>query len=552
MGEIIEFKRDHGYFFKKGAEAIAVGKFFDAVKNVRKAIELCDNLFLKSSYYLVLAQAYSKLNLIQISNRCYFKALDFDSFSQIAFLGLGENFYLAKDYVMAQYYLNLCLRTGNEGPVIEKANLILKEINKSGKSFRVIKTDQEELNDKYLNIAEKYMLKGNFDKAIENFLLVDEKILDEKQRNQLRSGLSFAYFFTGNTDKGIELSESVDNKTTLDLCNLLLLYYYNEETEKLESVKMEILSKEDLSKEDLYKIAISFAHIKDHKVAKEYAQKVLQDNSFAIEIEHLYAIACINCGEKDTAKAKLLTLLTLDPENAYIYKKYLNMCDKQNLKELDYVFGLQYGEYVRVGRTINNWLEADVDLLDKLATENVDFLYYIVKHITGKARNLLLLKLCDIDRPALSSFFEDVLLDPAVSKTQKVQIMTRRISNYSLIKQNYVIDDYYNRIALPSTAMMKIKNPNLFLAVILASEFLMDKFLGGNLNLKTEVFAVLKALEKNDLDFNKYILACIIVWLFVREKRWCELRVICAHFAITEKDLIDALEKLKIDSNLMV
>ena len=148
MGEILEFKRDHNYYFKKGTAFIANGNFFDAVKNIREAIKLCDNLFLKSSYYLVLAQAYSKMNLIQISNRCYYKALDFDSFSQIAFLGLGENFFLGQDMLMAQYYLNLCLRTGNEGPVIQKANMVLKEINKSGKKFRVIKTYEEELHQK--------------------------------------------------------------------------------------------------------------------------------------------------------------------------------------------------------------------------------------------------------------------------------------------------------------------------------------------------------------------------------------------------------------------
>ena len=549
MGEILEFKRDHTYYFKKGTTAIAGGKFFDAVKNVRKAIDLCENLFLKSSYYLVLAQAYSKLNLIPISNKCYFKALDFDSFSQIAFLGLGENFYLAQDYVMAQYYLNLCLRTGNEGPIIEKANFILKEINKSGKRFRVIKTSQEELNDKNLEIAEKHMLKGNFSKAIDSFLLVDESCLDQKQKNQLRSGLSFAYFFTGNNDKGIELSESIDNKTTLDLCNLLLLYYYNEETEKLLDVRNQILSKTELTKEDIYKIAISFAHIKEHKIAKEYIKKVLNSDSFALEIEHLYAIACLNSNEKVEAKSRLLNLLAVDPENAYIYKKYLNLCDKPNIKELDYVFGLQYSEYVRVGRTINNWLEADVDLLDKLAVENVDFLYYVLKHITGKARNLLLLKLCDIDRPALSGFFEDVLLDPSVSKSLKTSIITRRIEKYSIIKQNYVVDDYYNRIALPSTSVMREKNPNLFFGVILASEFLMDKFLGGNINIKTEAYLVLKALEKNDIDFNKYVLAGIISWLFVKDKKWCTLKAICAHFALDEKELLLVFEKFNIDSN---
>ena len=549
MGEILEFKRDHNYYFKKGTAFIANGNFFDAVKNIREAIKLCDNLFLKSSYYLVLAQAYSKMNLIQISNRCYYKALDFDSFSQIAFLGLGENFFLGQDMLMAQYYLNLCLRTGNEGPVIQKANMVLKEINKSGKKFRVIKTYEEELNDKFLNLAEKHMLKGGFDKAIENFLKVDESKLKEKEKNQLRSGLSFAYFFTGNHQKGIELSESVDNKTTLDLCNLMLLYYYNEDAEKLKVIREEILSKTDLTKEDTYKIAISFAHIKEHNTAKHYIEKVLKEDTFSTEIDLLYAIACLNCGEKYEAKKQLLKILAVDPENSYIYKKYLNLCDKPNIKELDYVFGLQYSEYLRVNRTINNWLEADIDLLDKLATENIDFLYYIVKHISGKNRNLLLLRLCEIDRPAFSDFFEDLLLDPTIEKALKVMIITKRIEKYSIAKQNYVVDDYYNRIALPSLMTMKVKEPTLFSSVIIASEFLMDKFLGGNINIKTEVYTLSKALEKNDLTFNKYILASIISWLFVREKGWCTLKVICNHFVVDEREVLEAIEKLGIEQN---
>ena len=241
MGEILEFKREHNYYFKKGSNYIATNKYVDAVKNIRKAIELCDNLFLKSSYYLVLAQAYSKMNMFRNSNKCYFKALDFESFSQIAFLGLGENFYLMQDNLMAQYYLNLCLNTGVEGPVIEKANAILKELHKSGKKFRVIKSFEEELNDKHLNLAESDMLKGNFEHAIDNYLKVDVEKLSESDKNKVRSGLSFAYFFTGNHQKGIELSESADEKTVQDLCNLLLLYFYNEEKDKLEAIKSQLI-----------------------------------------------------------------------------------------------------------------------------------------------------------------------------------------------------------------------------------------------------------------------------------------------------------------------
>ena len=50
MGEILEFKREHNYYFKKGSNYIATNKYVDAVKNIRKAIELCDNLFLKGAY----------------------------------------------------------------------------------------------------------------------------------------------------------------------------------------------------------------------------------------------------------------------------------------------------------------------------------------------------------------------------------------------------------------------------------------------------------------------------------------------------------------------
>jgi len=444
---------------------------------------------------------------------------------------------------MAQYYLNLCLNTGVDGPVIEKANVILKELHKSGKKFRVIKSFEEEQNDKYLNSAETDMLKGNFEHAIDNYLKVDIEKLSSNDKNKVRSGLSFAYFFTGKHEKGIELSESAEEKTVQDLCNLLLLYFYNEEKDKLNKVKTQLLKIENLSKEETYKIAISFAHIKEHLLAKKYLEKVLKEHSFSLELDVLYAISCINCGDKELAKRKLIDFVSIDPENSYIYKKYLNICDKQNVRELDYVFGLQYNDYTRVNHMIKTWTDADIDLLSKMATENVDFLYYIAKHISGKTRNLLLLKLCS-EGPLLNSFFEDILLENSIDKTLKIMIIKRRMEYYSATKQNYVVDDYYNRIAVPYLALMRDRQPELFSAVLLSSEFLMENFLGGNLSLKTETYLLEKAIEKTNSDFTKYMLAAIICWLFVRDKNWCTLKKICSHFVVDEKNVLDALDKL--------
>ena len=115
---------------------------------------------------------------------------------------------------------------------------------------------------------------------------------------------------------------------------------------------------------------------------------------------------------------------------------------------------------------------------------------------------------------------------------------------YCTTKQNYVIDDYYNRIAVPYLALMRDKQPELFSAVLLSSEFLMENFLGGNLSLKTETYILEKAIEKTKLEFSKYMLAGIITWLFVRDKNWCTLKKICNHFIIDEKDILDALDKL--------
>ena len=68
--KIIDFKQDDKFYFKKANELLADGQIQKAIAFFQKALNLAKdkNLFLKGSYYLVMAQAYSLLNCIDLSN----------------------------------------------------------------------------------------------------------------------------------------------------------------------------------------------------------------------------------------------------------------------------------------------------------------------------------------------------------------------------------------------------------------------------------------------------------------------------------------------------
>ena len=116
-----------------------------------------------------------------------------------------------------------------------------------------------------------------------------------------------------------------------------------------------------------------------------------------------------------------------------------------------------------------------------------------------------------------------------------------------IARNNLVIDNYFVPVSVPALRSLKNKNQTLFEGCLLATEFLVDNFVGLSINLKKEVSTVLKKLEANEMELSKYLLACVILWLFVRDKKICTIKRICNHFIISEQDFFSALDQLGLE-----
>jgi len=297
--KILEFKKDDKFFFKKGNELIAGGEVNKAIVYLQKAINLSKekNLFLRGSYYLVLAQAYSLINCLDLSNYYYYCALKNDVFAQLVFRGLGENLISQEDELTARFYLNECVNLLETSEVAKSAKARLETLNKSKKKFRVISGKSEGA----IQEAEMLMSQGKFEQVVD-VLEKDGSFENEK----LRAELSLAYFFLNRTQDGRQLIETHGTDCIFDLCNLLLIYYCEEDIKKYEEVKSKIRDKKDINNEEYFKIGLTFAQTQDYELAKLYMQQYLSTGNIEPELKFLYAILLIN--KKDFSEAKNIAI----------------------------------------------------------------------------------------------------------------------------------------------------------------------------------------------------------------------------------------------------
>ena len=445
---ILNFKQDDEFYFKLGKECLQNGEYFRAIKYLQKAISLIkgDNEFLTASYQLILAQAYALANYTELSNYYYFACLDCDIFAQIAFRGLGENFVKQNDNIVARFYLNQCINLMETSALAQSAKIKLETLkDKNYKGFKVVGKDGKVFNQTKLEKAEQYMSQGKFDKAIPLF-----EEYGNMQDEKVRGGLSLAYFFINENKKAIEVIEQYGQEdNVLDLCNLLLIYHCENQTEKFESTKEKLRRLNVKRDEDNFKIGLAFAQINELEKAKLYMEKFLSVSQPEPELEFLYCLTCINSKDYETANKKLIELKALDPYKNYFYNYYLNVCKNKNAENLSYEYCLPAKDFLYVQKKAKEYLLTDDNTLLEEFLANQDLFYFIVTLPDTNTKNLLLLKLAKIADKRLNNFFKYVLLNNEVTSTQKEKIVLARLSTDVVTSISLVRDRFYTKITIP-------------------------------------------------------------------------------------------------------
>ncbi|MBQ3047551.1 MAG: hypothetical protein IJD48_00870 [Clostridia bacterium] len=537
--KIIDFKKDDKFFFKKGNELIAGGEVNKAIVYIQKALNLAKdkNLFLKGSYYLMLAQAYSLINYIDLSNYYYYCALKSDVFAQLVFRGLGENLINQGDELTARFYLNECVNLLETSDVAKSAKARLEMLNKSKKKFRIIngKTDLS------IQKAEELMSQGKFDEVVE-ILEGDGDFSNEK----LRAELSLAYFFLNKTQKGKQLVEDYGTDCVFDLCNLLLLYYCDEDKQKYEEIKRKVRDRKDLNNEEYFKIGLTFAQTQEYDLAKLYMQQYLSGSNIEPELKFLYAILLINKKDFGEAKNILIDLRSLDPFNNYVFNYYLNICKTEVLEsKLEYIFSIPVGEYLKIQQTIKDYLVLNKEELLLKFNENIDFFYFISSLPDTATKSALFQKLSLIEDKNLDEFFEYVLLSNTTKNSIKNKIMLNRLSLDNASTVCVVKDKIFSKITIPNNFATKHNNEQLQQGLMLSVKYFIEQGIILNINLKRVVIKLEKILNQ-DKNLPE-VLAAIIVWEYTKQRKLLPLNKICKYFNISQEQFYDFANKYSIE-----
>jgi len=537
--KILEFKKDDKFFFKKGNELIAGGEVNKAIVYLQKAINLSKekNLFLRGSYYLVLAQAYSLINCLDLSNYYYYCALKNDVFAQLVFRGLGENLISQEDELTARFYLNECVNLLETSEVAKSAKARLETLNKSKKKFRVISGKSEGA----IQEAEMLMSQGKFEQVVD-VLEKDGSFENEK----LRAELSLAYFFLNRTQDGRQLIETHGTDCIFDLCNLLLIYYCEEDIKKYEEVKSKIRDKKDINNEEYFKIGLTFAQTQDYELAKLYMQQYLSTGNIEPELKFLYAILLINKKDFSEAKNILIDLKSIDPFNSYVFDYYLNICKTENLEaKLEYIFSVPVSEYLKIQNTIKDFLVLDQQELLNQFNQNTSLFYFLASVPDTATKATILQKLSTIEDKNLDDYFEYVLLSNTTKNSLKNKIMLNRLSLDNTTMACVVKDKIFSKIIIPNNFATKHNNPNLQQGLMLSVKYFIEQNLILNVSLKRVVIKLEKLLgqDKNEPE----VLAAIIVWEYTKQRKLVSLSKICKYFNISQEQFYDFVNKYQIE-----
>jgi len=542
--KVIQFNQDDEFYFELGKKYLQNGELVKSIRSMHTAISKITvrNEILLSSYHLVLAQAYSMVNNLELSNYYYYLCLnDGDLFAQFAFRGLGENFALQKDYMMARFYLNQCINIMENSQLADSAKQKLKQIGKGNtKGFKIVGQEDKLLQEKKLAQAENYMSKGKFEKAID----VLEKIGDYTDQ-RVRAELALAYFFTNESQKGVELIKTFGEDNILDLCNLLLIYFVEEDKENYAKIKEKLRSYKVEKEEDNFKIGLAFAQTDELTLAKLYMEKFLSQAKHEPELEFLYCLACINNKDYDIAKNKLLDLKSLDPFNNYVFDYYLNMCETKPDQKVEYLFNLPMNKFLEVQNQVKQFLVKKDEDLKQDFLNNKDLFYFIANLPESNVKSLLLLKLAKIECKELNDFFNYILLQNGVKPKLKENLALSRLSLDKVTSISLTRDNFFTKLIIPNKKATKLKSEKLNKATLNCCEFLLTKTATMKINIKNKVIYIeRKELPEDEIDEN--VLSAYLTWTVVSVNKLATLNDVCLYFSVTQAQFYDFIKKYQL------
>ncbi|NCB48507.1 MAG: hypothetical protein EOM55_02665 [Clostridia bacterium] len=530
---VIQFNKDDNFYFKKGSGFLRDGKITKAIDYFFKAKKKCRG----AEIYLLnfmLAQAYFFNKNLELSNLYYFLSLKEELITQSVFRGLGENFAVQDDVILARFYLNQCANLG-QTLLGQSAKERLKTLENLQPKFLVIDGDKSE--NITLENARNFMEEGKFSKAIELYEKNDNFSMQDN-----RSELALAYFFEKEIEKALKLLNAYGTDSVADLCNLLLIFHTIDDTKNYEIIREKLRNKTLSNEEDKFKIGLTFAQTGSLTLAIVYMEDYLSKNKTEdIELSFYYIIALMNDGQFEKAKRLLINLKTINPLDKYLFDHYLAFCNKGDKIKLEYVYSLPLKEVLKVQSKIKSYLVLSLAELKNVFLENLDFFYYYtLKSPPSSPKNLLLLKLATLEGDEFDEFFDIILLSDRIKTNLKNSIAQKRAGLDSTLVIVMTKDNIYLKIVLPNMQITKINNIHLHSAVLKSVDYILNETPPLSVSLNKYVIKIERRIKKDNVRDD--ILACFLCFESLKSFRVTNLSKICRHFKVLQQELYKFLD----------
>lgn len=524
--KVIKFNKDDKFFFKKGSAFLREGKIIQAIDYLLKARKNCigGEIYL---LYFMLAQAYFFNKNYELSNLYYFLSLKEELITQSVFRGLGENFVVQNDIILARYYFNQCANFGKT-IVGQSAKDRLKTLENEEPQFIVI--DGEKSDAITLENARIKMSEGKFADAI----LLYEKQGDFSAQD-VRSELALAYFFESDFEKTLNLLHTFGTDSVSDLCNLLLVYHASNDVKNYQKTKEKLRATRPVCEEDKFKIALTFAQTLSLDVALVYMEDYLAKNTADIELEFYYIIALMNDRQFEKAKRLLINLKRINPLDNYLFNHYLALCNTQSKRPLEYIFSLPLREVVKMQTKIKTHLVQNLAELKKSFLENTDFfLYYALKTPHSNTKNMLLMKLAALEGEEFENFFDILLLGDRLKTSLKTALAAKRATLDSTVIVALTKENVYSKIILPNMQITRINNIHLHSATQKVVNYLLNELPPLSVSLARDVVKIERRIKTDNVRSD--VLACFLTYECLKNFRITTLNKICRHFKVLQQE----------------
>jgi len=529
---VIQFNKDDKFYFKKGSDFLREGKISKAIDYFFKAKKMCKGEELYFLYFM-LAQAYYFNKNFELSNLYYFMSLKEELITQSVLRGLGENFAVQGDVILARFYLNQCANLG-QTIIGQSAKERLKTLEDFQPKFFVI--DGEKSDNVTLDNARIFMSEGKFAQAIE---LYEENGNFSSQ--EIRSELALAYFFENESQKTLKLIKTFGTDSVSDLCNLLLVHHATGDIENYEIICQKLRSKNLSNEEDKFKIGLTFAQTGRLDLALVYMEEFISKNVTDIEFEFYYIIALINDGQFEKAKRLLINLKKINPLDNYIFDYYLRLCNRAEKYKLEYVFSLPLKDASKIQSKIKGYIVMSLAELKNVFLENIDFFYYyILKTPPASTKNLLLLKLATLEGEKFDEFFDVILLSDRIKTNLKNSIAMKRANLDFTAVIALTKENVYSKIILPNMQVTRANNIHLHSAVLKSVDYILNELPPLSVTLCKVVTKIERRINSDNVRDD--VLACFLCFKSLKNFRLTTLSKICRHFKVLQQELYKFLD----------